>query len=201
MSYRIIAVILLFVLVGALGAATWFYGTGSLCEPGEVCVREWLSATSGWAAVVAAFLTIPYLSKQIRDADRHQKTSFALQVRRHQILATRTREIAYTAVMMLDLYLRRVPEGQAPDIREVDKETVVGIIHHLRDMTISTFEGEIANPMVMPAYGTSLIIEKGYNGDDHAAFAAPDLAKSFFENIAKQAESYLSEMKAITGRG
>jgi len=199
--YRLVVLLLITAVVAAVGAGVLLLGVGRLCRPDEVCIREWLSATSGWAAAIVALPTILYLSRQVRDADRHQKTSFALQVRRHEILATRTRDIACLAIALLDPYLRNIPEGRAPDIRDVDKETVEGIVHHLRDTTISTFEGEIANPMVMTAYATSVIIEKGYNGDDHAAFAAPDLAKSFFENIAKQAESYLSGMKAITGSG
>lgn len=200
MSYRVIAV--LFIAVATtLSVIAWLYGAAPLCQPGEACVREWISATSGWAAVMAAVPTILYLSKQVRDADRHQKTSFAIQVRRHEILATRTREIAYTAIMMIDLYLRRVPKGESPDIRSFDRETVDGIIHHLRDTTISTFEGEVAHPLAMTAWGTSLVVERGFQGDEQAAFAAPTLARSFFENIANQAEGYLSDVKAITGRG
>ncbi|MGO7000370.1 hypothetical protein [Rhizobium leguminosarum] len=43
-----------------------FAPTRSLfCREGEICLREWLTATSGWAAALAAFVTLFALRRQI----------------------------------------------------------------------------------------------------------------------------------------
>ncbi|MDC9832576.1 hypothetical protein [Rhizobium binxianense] len=43
-----------------------FTPTRSLfCREDEICLREWLSATSGWAAALAAFVTLFALRRQI----------------------------------------------------------------------------------------------------------------------------------------
>ncbi|WP_320202051.1 hypothetical protein RMR16_023835 (plasmid) [Agrobacterium sp. rho-13.3] len=114
-----------------------------LCVPNEACIREWIAATSGWAAVIAAFLTIFYLSKQISDADRHQRTAFAINLRQQRILAIRTAQIAG---IVLGEISKQEKEHADADIRSWDRETAEGIIHHLRDTTISTFQSEIAHP-------------------------------------------------------
>ncbi|MBX5160381.1 hypothetical protein HJB89_25180 [Rhizobium sp. NZLR8] len=43
-----------------------FAPTRSLfCREDEICLREWLSATSGWAAALAAFVTLFVLRRQV----------------------------------------------------------------------------------------------------------------------------------------
>ncbi|WP_157131431.1 hypothetical protein [Rhizobium sp. NXC14] len=55
----VMIVILLIVISG-------FEPTRALvCEADEVCLREWLSATSGWVAAFAAFVTLFALRRQI----------------------------------------------------------------------------------------------------------------------------------------
>lgn len=170
-----------------------------LCLPDEVCLREWISATSGWAAVIAAVPTILFLSKQVRDADRHQRTGFAIQLRRHRILAHRTAQIAYVSLMMIEDFDGKRTEGELPDVRAWDVETTNSMIGILRDTTIAAFEAEIAHPMSMSGAAIAMVIERGYEGQQPASSAAPELARSFFTNIANQAEDYLTETKSITG--
>ncbi|CAN7283865.1 hypothetical protein [Neorhizobium tomejilense] len=165
--------------------------------PNESCIREWISATSGWAAVIAAVPTIWYLSRQVRDADVHQKTNFAIQLRRQRILATRTSQIAYVALAGM---AKEEARNDGPDIRSWDSETVQGIIHHLRDATIVTFESEIAYPVGIGAWGTALVVERAFAGIEPALHVAPDIARRYFENLAKQAEEYLSDVEQITSR-
>jgi len=170
-------------------------GTLSLCTPDESCIREWISATSGWAAVIAAVPTIWYLSRQVREADLHQKTNFAIQLRRQRILATRTSQIAYVALAGM----AKEQEGGAY-MRSWDRETVEGIIHHLRDATLGAFESEIAYPVGIGAWGTALVVERAFAGIEPALHVAPDITRRHFENLAKQAEEYLSEVEQITSR-
>lgn len=60
----IMIAILLTVISGFEPARTMF------CKADEVCLREWLSATSGWAAAVAAFVTLFALRRQIAAQER-----------------------------------------------------------------------------------------------------------------------------------
>lgn len=187
----------------ALVIAAFFCGfqlgalqTSAVCVPDEPCVREWLAATSGWAAAIVAAPTILYLSKQIRDADRHQKTAFAIQLRQRRILATRTCHIARIALSEMD---KQESEHADANIRSWDRETIEGIIHHLRDTTISSFQNEIAHPHSLGAWVTSLAVERAYAGIEPALQTAPGLTRKFFENLAKQADEYLIETEAMTG--
>ncbi|UDF29856.1 UNVERIFIED_ORG: hypothetical protein LHK14_00620 [Roseateles sp. XES5] len=64
-------VLLVVITIGAL-RVTW--GREAFCGPkSEQCLREWMSALSGWAAVAAAVPTIIFLSRQINDARLHHR--------------------------------------------------------------------------------------------------------------------------------
>ncbi|MGQ2918188.1 MULTISPECIES: hypothetical protein [Rhizobium] len=64
------------------------FGREPFCGPeSEHCLREWLSAVGGWAAVGAAVPSILYLARQVMDADTQYKISKALEVRRLRALA------------------------------------------------------------------------------------------------------------------
>ena len=173
-------------------------GAFVVCAETEACVREWISATSGWAAFCAAVLTILYLSKQIRDADRHQRTNFAIQLRRHRLLAMGVAQLAYVVLGQIELALSKVAEGEAPDIRDWNKELIQELMRHLRGTNLQSFEDEIAFPVSIGAYGMALIVERGYAGDNVTSFASPDLVKAYFENVARQAEEFLAETRKIT---
>lgn len=186
------------------GAASFAVGVfaggnslSTICSSGESCVREWIAATSGWAAVFAAVPTILYLSKQVRDADRHQRTGFAIQLRRHRILAARTARIAYVVLDEMDK--QEVAHAET-DMRHWDKEMMDGLLHHLRDVTISAFETEIAHPISVGGWGLAMIVERGYAGIEPAVQSAPNTARTYFENLRDQAEAYLSEVAEITKR-
>ncbi|TAY80993.1 hypothetical protein [Rhizobium ruizarguesonis] len=60
----IMIAVLLIVISGFEPARTMF------CNANEVCLREWVSATSGWAAAVAAFVTLFALRRQIAAQER-----------------------------------------------------------------------------------------------------------------------------------
>ncbi|RWP88338.1 MAG: hypothetical protein EOR12_16630 [Mesorhizobium sp.] len=64
-------------LAGFLGGFVFLFGTdfalthAAWCISGEEhCIREWVGASSGWAAAAAAALTIGFLAKQAADARR-----------------------------------------------------------------------------------------------------------------------------------
>ncbi|MGO7411815.1 hypothetical protein ACC810_02995 [Rhizobium ruizarguesonis] len=60
----IMIAMLLTVISGFEPARTMF------CKAGEICLREWMSASSGWAAAIAAFVTLFALRRQIAAQER-----------------------------------------------------------------------------------------------------------------------------------
>lgn len=47
------------------------HGPIEWCGPAETnCVRDWISALSGWAAFIGAAMAVPYLAAQVREARR-----------------------------------------------------------------------------------------------------------------------------------
>lgn len=169
-----------------------------VCSPDENCVREWLSATSGWAAAIVAVPTIIFLSRQVYDADRHQRIGFAIQLRKHRVLAERVRTIAGMALFMIEPHFLNSPDDAPPDIRTWDATTLDEIVHHLRDTTIQTFEREIENPRMFGAWAVAITIEAARAGNEPQITSAANLTRSFFTDLAEQAEAYLRDVHEIT---
>lgn len=68
--------------------AGWCYG------PEDKCLRNWVSALGGWAAVAAAVPTVLFLAKQVRDSDRHHRQTLAISSRPTIALAYRTQVVS-----------------------------------------------------------------------------------------------------------
>lgn len=63
-----------------LAAARLSFGREPFCAAGddEHCLREWVSALGGWAAVAAAVPTVLFLSKQVSDAERFARITIRM---------------------------------------------------------------------------------------------------------------------------
>ncbi|HEV7308708.1 hypothetical protein [Ensifer sp.] len=61
------------VIVGA--SLPFFFGRDAFCssDPNEHCGREWVAASSGWLAVLAAFVSVIYLARQIDEANAQHR--------------------------------------------------------------------------------------------------------------------------------
>ncbi|TBC94164.1 hypothetical protein ELH26_09130 [Rhizobium leguminosarum] len=79
-------------VVIAIGFLRLVWGREAFCEPNEHCLREWISALGGWVAVAVAVPTIIFLSKQVRDAEKHHRTTIGIQARPTYMLAKRAAE-------------------------------------------------------------------------------------------------------------
>jgi len=67
---------LLGLTVSALAFGAWRASSIEWCGLSDTnCGREWTAALSGWVGAFLAVITIIYLSKQIRDADRQNRNS------------------------------------------------------------------------------------------------------------------------------
>lgn len=63
-------------------------GRQAFCGPAEEnCLREWISALGGWAAVVAAIPTILFLSRQVRDAQNQHRDNALINLWSRRVLA------------------------------------------------------------------------------------------------------------------
>ncbi|MGF6257337.1 hypothetical protein [Ensifer sp. LBL] len=60
-----------------IGAARLFFGREPFCAVSkeEHCLREWVSAFGGWAAVAAAVPTVLFLAKQVADAEKFARAT------------------------------------------------------------------------------------------------------------------------------
>ncbi|MGO7861856.1 hypothetical protein ACC676_09635 [Rhizobium ruizarguesonis] len=64
----------------AIGFLRLVWGREAFCGPDtEHCLREWLSALGGWAAVAAAVPTVIFLSRQVTDARKFNKKVIKIQ--------------------------------------------------------------------------------------------------------------------------
>ncbi|MGE6783068.1 hypothetical protein ACQKGL_11180 [Ensifer adhaerens] len=85
---RYISAIAIVVLSGVTYAS--IVGREAFCSSEqEHCLREWISATSGWFAVFAAFVTILYLARQIDDANTQHREALRADAEPKLLLAQR----------------------------------------------------------------------------------------------------------------
>lgn len=107
-------------ITAAILLVAWYtWGQPSLCvpatagQPEEHCVREWVSALSGWAAVAVAVPTIAFLSKQVRDADRFHRQTIAITLERNLTLAKRMRRRCANEKRRIDRIKAKLTEMNA----------------------------------------------------------------------------------------
>lgn len=78
----VVAVLLFVVFLVLMYGSESIFDRSTYCYgKRDECLREWLSALGGWAAVAAATVTIFYLSKQIKDTERNHKLSKKIELR------------------------------------------------------------------------------------------------------------------------
>lgn len=187
------------VAIIAVGFLRLIWGREAFCgEDTEHCFREWVSALGGWAAVAAAVPTIFYLSRQVKDAEKHQRTNFAIQLRRQRILAQYIQTVGNEALVFLKLYLNNEQSPTSNDIRKWDPHTVKAIIEMLRSDAVRSFETEIAFPNIMSGRTTAGVVERGRDGDEPHYYAAPEAVAIYWENIVAQADAFIEEVNMAT---
>lgn len=144
-------------LVMAFGVLWFIFASRQslLCaddEPGLVCLREWLSSTSGYLATIAAAVTIYFLYKQ--NAEQKKQTDFLLGNARPTIDAIRHQKSPASVVIRIVNWNRR------PIL--VSHLSLLGVASlakiHLGDVTLYSRESggnlvarEVENGTVLPA--------------------------------------------------
>ncbi|WCA57550.1 hypothetical protein G6M16_007540 [Agrobacterium tumefaciens] len=192
-AFGMAAMLLIFVLFRAFTVRDF------ACSSAETdCFREWVSALGGWAAVAAAAPTIFYLSRQVKDAEKHQRTNFAIQLRRQRILAQYIQNVGNEALLFLRLYLNNEQRPTANDVRKWDPHTAKAMLEMLRSDAVKSFETEIAFPKNMSGRATAGILERGRDGEEPHYFVAPEIVESYWNNIVGQADAFIAEVTVTT---
>ncbi|MGM4980905.1 hypothetical protein [Rhizobium sp. 11_C7_N12_5] len=89
-AYGILAVIFLVVVFWGWFDQPWC-AAGKLGAP---CLRDWLEALGGWAALLVGGPSLYILWRQVRDADRNQRIDFGIRLGRSRSLARRIIDLA-----------------------------------------------------------------------------------------------------------
>lgn len=90
-------VLAMFVLVS-------LYGRGPFCGPDEHCLREWISALSGWIAAFAAFLTLMYLRDESRRTQENHRQLLTIEVQPKIALSQSVSLLAGAALRSVETY-------------------------------------------------------------------------------------------------
>lgn len=128
------------------------------CGAGDTnCFREWVSALGSWVALAAAVPTLLFLARQIREADRHHRTSTALNLRRLRAIAANivnSSEHLYAQTHMWMALWNGARTVDLPVFRE--RASMIGHIDGtlimLSDKNLDAFEAEIYLPLTPIAY-------------------------------------------------
>ncbi|WP_092771283.1 hypothetical protein [Agrobacterium fabrum] len=121
------------------------------------CFREWLSASGGWVTLAAAVPTLLYLSRQIREADRHHRTSTALHLRRLRVIAANIGNLGEQLYAQTHMWMALWNGARTVDL-PVFRESAHMIGHidatltMLIDKNIDAFEAEIYLPLTPIAF-------------------------------------------------
>jgi hypothetical protein len=132
----------------------------TLCKAGDDCIREWVSALSGWAAVVAAYATIRTMNAQRAEADKYQRENTELEIMGRLALVRRIRAKAEATVSFVRI-LRKICADHLAENRIPTAETIV---------LIENLGPAVFNPTILDAireYDEKI----GLVGIDYSVFA------------------------------
>ncbi|NTA46863.1 hypothetical protein G6L34_01990 [Agrobacterium tumefaciens] len=123
------------------------------CNKGETdCFRQWLSASGSWVALIAAVPTLIFLSRQIRDTDRHHRVSTALNLRRLRSIARNIDGSSKHASAIAQHWMSIFAGINSAKIPILNKrrellDTLDSALIYLTDRNIEAFEAEIYLPL------------------------------------------------------
>lgn len=120
------------------------------CAPREKsCFREWVAALSGWAAVVAAAVTVYFLRKQIDAANKHQRENVELTILNRLALARQYRSALTFACHHLSMIETDFESAASFDARDgfAVERRMASVMKLLETPTASTFDTEIGSTL------------------------------------------------------
>ncbi|SCB41615.1 hypothetical protein [Rhizobium multihospitium] len=208
-AYVILAVIFLVLVF-------WGWLDQPWCDAGKQgvpCLRDWLEALGGWAALLVGGPSLYVLWRQVRDADRNQRISFKIQLRRSKSLSRNVLRNASSLTYVTDMLVKLL---LIPAIRSNEPMSIEGhdaIFDMVRGLLESggfqQFEDEIE---VSPDRTLEVVflMMKMHHQAEHLAGARDDQRAAhlmvLFENVGKyskavsrHAAAFLAEVEEIFG--
>lgn len=110
------------------------------------CLRDWVAALSGWAAVIAAVPTVVFLSRQVAIAQRQAQDTFKVDLRRSLALAESTHRAARELITWSTLFVNTPGFYKDEEAWELFQGTVADVREILQLEVFERFEAEIAFP-------------------------------------------------------
>ncbi len=123
----------------------------TLCKADDPCIREWISALSGWVAVVVAIPTLLYLDRQIRIATKANVNGAKIALRKTLSIARRAyhqAELAESTLQILKGQKQKVlANGNDFDQRRMLVLSMLSTVHRtFVDQVFDRFEEEVDVP-------------------------------------------------------
>lgn len=146
------------VAIIAVGFLRVVWGRDAFCgEQSEQCLREWVSALGGWAAVAAAVPTVIYLARQVRAADEHQRENMKIQYARTRTLAKQ----ALKRAGKLRVLVKQQQEDWGTlingEVETVPAHYAIAVLQELEDVIPSQFYQRFEDEIDVPD-GTDISI-------------------------------------------
>lgn len=193
----------------ALGMMVFATGVGLLgretfCSEKDVsCIREWVSALGGWAAVVAAIPTVLYLSKQVSSAAQHQRVNFELEIRSKLTLARAAKQNSIEARYNMHVTGKYLREA-ANRVQQIGacRAQFKAMIELLGRPVFSEFEMEISLPTGMTIATLSSILASSSDdiaNDENVALLMENeevFAEKFahYQRVIERCRDYLQSL-------
>lgn len=113
----IMVTILILVILGFEPARSTF------CKPDDICLRDWLSALSGWVALAAAIAAIAATHKQRQESAEHQRQFVELEIMGRLALARRVQHDFVERYLRLAILQHNIrsPRDETEDIQGLIK--------------------------------------------------------------------------------
>ncbi|AGB71060.1 MULTISPECIES: hypothetical protein [Rhizobium] len=210
-AYGILTVIFLVILF-------WGWFDQPWCDAGKQgvpCLRDWLEALGGWAALLVGGPSLYVLWRQVRDADRNQRTTFKIQLRRSKSLARNVLRNANSLVHVTDMLVKIV---LIPAIRASEPMNIEGydaifdeIQRLLESGGFQQFEDEI-EVSTERTLEVVLFVMKMHRQSEHLPTARSDrraghlailleLIGRYCKEVTVHATEFLEEVDELVGEG
>lgn len=201
------ALLIILLFVGFLYGSGAIFSRDSWCYGADdTCLRDWVSALGGWAAVAAAVPTILYLAKQVRDAERHHGTTIGIQARPTYMLAKKAAE---TSVNIKNEIAEKADLWKAAKLAsglEIQRQAI-DRLEFLRDLVDRTEFNRIQSEIEVTYMRHEQLrdsidssIKKIYEGRGIISIESREFAREAVIGCSHNAMQYLDQVKDVCDR-
>lgn len=205
------------VYLGSAGAdAVW-----CAVDDKGACLREWISALGGWAAVVAAVPTIYYLSRQVTTAATHARVSFAVTNRANLSVASAARQTAIEVRYQVRLVRQTLKSFEMPRSQQVNHiravcelasewfkrpvftefEARIGFVDATTVATITVYlDGQLDGMKELHAEALEVLSVEQFEALMKPFHGAMNIADKFADITCTSADAFIEDMNSLGAR-